>query len=163
MKIKEICEKLGVTRKGLYWMLEHNDFGKHAIKNKKTKRWSVDETAFEMLKDIRKKSRKVLVEVAPADPHSAETIHGMQLEIDRLTEQLKVLTLKFRQGVYLRNDVELIAKESEVLDASVKRRLLQLVDAFDKETTKSAIKRQLGDAEKQDENILEALGQTKLF
>ena len=163
MKIKEICEKLGVTRKGLYWILEHNDFGEHAKKNKKTKRWTIDDVAFEMLKDIRKRSMKVIVEEIPADPHAAETIHGMQLEIDRLTEQLKILTLKFRQGVYLRNDVELMANESKVLDDSTKRRLFQLVDAFDKETTKSAIKRQLSDAEKQDENILEALGQTKLF
>lgn len=163
MKIKDICEKLGVTRKGLYWMLEHNDFGEHAKQNKKTKRWTVDDTAFEMLKDIRKKSKKVIVEVAPADPHAEETIRGMQFEIDRLTEQLKYMVLKFRQGVYLRNDIELIAKESKVLDDSTKRSLLQLVNAFDKETTKSAIKRQLSDAEKQDENILEALGQTKLF
>lgn len=163
MKIKEICEQLGVTRKGLYWMLEHNDFGKHAVKNEKTKRWTIDDTAVEMLRDIRKKSKRVIVEVAPADPHAAETIRGMQLEIDRLTEQLKCLVLKFRQGVYLRNDVENIANESEVLDISVKRKLLQLVNAFDKETTKSAIKRQLDDAKKQDENILEALGQNKLF
>lgn len=162
MKIKEICEQLGVTRKGLYWMLEHNDLGKHAMKNEKTKRWTIDNTAFEMLKDIRKKSRKVIVEVAPADPHAAETIHGMQLEIARLTEQLKVLALKYRQGVYLRDDVKIIADESEELDISVKRKLLRLVDAFDKETTKSAIKRQLGAAKKQDENVLEDLGQTKL-
>lgn len=162
MKIKEICEQLGVTRKGLYWMLTHNDLGEHA-KRKPSGRWIIDDTAVEMLRDIRKKSKKVIVEVAPADPHAAETIRGMQLEINRLTKQLKIITLKFRQGIYLRNDINDIADESKTLDDNTKRRIKRLVDAFDKETSDSSVKKQLDAAKRQDEDILESLGQTKLL
>lgn len=156
MKIKEICEKLQITRKGLYWILEHNNFGKHAVKNEKTKRWTIDETGFEMIKDIRQKSKKVIVEVAPADPHVDATIRGMQIEIDHLKKQLETMTLKFRQGIYLRNSVEETVEDNKGLDSSIKREFLRLVAAFDKETTKTSIKRQLDEARKSGENILES-------
>lgn len=136
MKVKDICATLGVTRNGLYWMLENNDLQGHA-KRKPSGRWMIDDTAVEMLREIQKKSKKVIIEIAPADPHAAETIRGMQLEIARLNQQLKIMKLKHDQGVYLRNSIEDIAKESEVLDISTRRELLRLVSCFDKETSNS--------------------------
>ena len=136
MRVKDICATLGVTRNGLYWMLENNDLQGHA-KRKPSGRWMIDDTAVEMLREIHKKSKKVIIEIAPADPHAAETIHGMQLEIARLNQQLEIMKLKHDQGVYLRNSIEDIAKESEVLDVSTRRELLRLVSCFDKETSNS--------------------------
>lgn len=136
MKVKDICATLGVTRNGLYWMLENNDLQGHA-KRKHSGRWMIDDTAVEMLRKIRKKSKKVIIEIAPADPHAAETIRGMQFEIARLNQQLEIMKLKHDQGVYLRNSIEDIAKESEVLDVSTRRELLRLVSCFDKETSNS--------------------------
>lgn len=138
MRIKDICETLGVSRNGLYWMLENNDMQGHA-RRKPSGRWIIDDTAVEMLKDIRKKSRKVIVEIAPADPHADATIRGMQLEITRLKQQLEIMKLKHDQGVYLRNSIEDIANESEELDISAKRELLRLVNCFDKETKDSVV------------------------
>ena len=146
MRIKDICEALGVSRNGLYWMLENNDMQGHA-RRKPSGRWIIDDTAVEMLEDIRKKSRKVIVEIAPADPHADPhadaTIRGMQLEITRLNQQLEIMKLKHDQGVYLRNSIEDIANESEELDISAKRELLRLVSCFDKETKDSTIKKAL--------------------
>ena len=142
MRVKDICETLGVTRNGLYWMLENNDLQGHA-KRKPSGRWIIDDTAVEMLRDIRKKSKKVIVEVAPADPHAAETIRGMQLEIAKLTQQLKIMKMKHNQGIYLRNSIEDIANESKELDISVRRELLRLVNCFDRETMDSTIRRSL--------------------
>ena len=147
MRVKDICEILDVTRNGLYWMLENNDLQGHA-KRKSSGRWIIDDTAVEMLRDIRKKSKKVIVEVAPADPHAAETIRGMQLEIARLTQQLEIIKMKHNQGVYLRNSIEEIAKESEVLDISTSRELLRLVSCFDKETADSVVLKELKAAKK---------------
>ena len=134
MKVKDICATLGVTRNGLYWMLENNDLQGHA-KRKPSGRWMIDDTAVEMLREIRKKSKKVIIEIAPVDPHAAETIRGMQLEIARLNQQLELMKMKYNQGLYLRNSIEDIAKESEVLDISTKKELLRLVSCFDKETS----------------------------
>ena len=142
MRVKDICETLDVTRNGLYWMLEHNDLQDHA-KRKPSGRWMIDDTAVEMLRAIRKKSKKVIVEVAPADPHAAETIRGMQYEITRLNQQVELMKMKYNQGVYLRNSIEDIAKESEVLDVSIRRELLRLVSCFDKETSDSVVLKEL--------------------
>lgn len=142
MRVKDICAILGVTRNGLYWMLENNDLQNHA-KRKPSGRWAIDDTAVEMLRDIRKKSKKVIVEIAPADPHAAETIRGMQSEITRLNQQLELMKMKYNQGLYLRNSIEDIAKESEVLDISTGRELLRLVSCFDKETSNSVVLKEL--------------------
>ena len=142
MRVKDICETLDVTRNGLYWMLEHNDLQDHA-KRKPSGRWMIDDTAVEMLRAIRKKSKKVIVEVAPPDPHAAETIRGMQYEITRLNQQVELMKMKYNQGVYLRNSIEDIAKESEVLDILIRRELLRLVRCFDKETSDSVVLKEL--------------------
>lgn len=54
MRVKAICETLGVTRNGLYWMLENNDLQGHA-KQKLSRRWLIDDIAVEILREIRKK------------------------------------------------------------------------------------------------------------
>ena len=162
MKIKDICSALNITRPGLYWMLENNDLQGHATR-KPSGRWYIDDEGFELLKKIRKQSKHVLVEVTPTDPHTTEKIRGMQLEIDRLTEQLKLLSLKCAQGVYLRNSVEEVVSECKELDVQTKRQFLRLTAAFDNETSIKSLKKQLKSAKKQDENVLEMFGQNKLF
>lgn len=165
MKINEICKELDISRQGLYYMLENSELGCHAIK-KSNGRWLIDDTGFEMLRELRKKSRTVLVVKAPADKHAAEEKKGMQIEINNLATQLRAEQLKYEQGLFLANSVEELAKESKELDISIKRQLLRLVKAFRTETTERAIKKQLKaekKAKKPNEQALENIGQQSLF
>ena len=165
MKINEICKELNITRQGLYWMLEHNDFGEHA-KRKESGRWLIDSEGFEMLKDIRKRSKSILVIKEPADKHAAAQKRGMQIEIEKLASQLRSEQLKSEQGVFLANSIEDLAKESKGLDVSIKRQLLRLVKAFRSETKDTAIKKQLKaeqKAKKPNEQALENIGQQRLL
>ena len=134
MKIKEICEMLNVTRQGV-----------------------------EMLKEIRKQSKQVLVVTEPTDPHSAETISGMQSEINRLRAELEIMWIKHLQGVYLRNSIEDLVKDSKGLDIYAKRELNRLTKAFDDNIKDKAVKKQIKENKKANEPLLESLGQTKLF
>lgn len=165
MKINEICKALDITRQGLYWMLENNDLQGHAMR-KESGRWVIDDTGVEMLKELRKKSRTVLVVKEPVDKHAAAEKRGMQIEIEKLASQLRSEQLKSEQGVFLANSIEELAKESKVLDISIKRQLLRLVKAFRTETTERAIKKQLKAekrAKKPNEQVLENIGQQSLF
>lgn len=162
MKINEICKELDISRQGLYYMLENAELGCHAIK-KSNGRWSIDGTGFEMLKDLRKKSRTVLLVEKPADKHTKETMKGMQIEINNLATQLRGEQLRSEQGIFLANSIEELAKESKELDISIKRQLLRLVKAFRSETSERGIKKRLRAEKKVNEPLLESLGQTKLF
>lgn len=165
MKINEICKELDISRQGLYYMLENSELGCHAIK-KSNGRWLIDDTGFEMLKELRKKSRTVLLVEKPTDKHVKETMKGMQIEINNLATQLRSEQLKSEQGVFLANSIEELAKESKELDVSIKRQLLRLVKAFRSETSERTIKKQLRAeerAKRPNEKALENLGQTKLF
>ena len=165
MKIKEICEMLNVTRQGVYWMIEQsgNNLNGHAVR-KPSGRWTIDDEGVEMLKEIRKQSKQVLVIEKPADPHAEETMSGMKSEINRMLNDLIGLRMQAEQGVFLANSIEELAKESKVLDVSTKRELLRLVKAFRKETTETAIKKRLkAEKKQQSEQVLEAMGQERLF
>ena len=165
MKIKEICEMLNVTRQGVYWMIEQsgNNLNGHAVR-KPSGRWTIDDEGVEMLKEIRKQSKQVLVVTEPTDPHSAETISGMQSEINRLADELNAMRMRYEQGIFLANSIEELARESKGLDVSTKREMLRLVKAFRKETAETAIKKRLkAEKKQQSEQVLEAMGQERLF
>lgn len=167
MKINEICKELHITRQGLYWMIKHNEneLGEH-VKRTETGRLSIDNTGFEILKDIRKQSKSVLVVKEPVDKHAAEEKRGMQIEIDKLATELRKEQLKSEQGLFLANSIEELAKESKELDVSIKRQLLRLVKAFRAETKDSAIRKRLKaeqKAQKPNEQALENMGQQSLF
>lgn len=165
MKINEICKELDITRQGLYYMLETSKLGCHAIK-KSNGRWSIDETGFEMLRELRRKSKSVLVVKEPINEHAAEEKRGMQIEIDKLATELRKEQLKSEQGLFFANSVEELARESEGLDISVKRQLLRLVKAFRSETKDTAIRKRLKaeqKAQKPNEQALENMGQQSLF
>lgn len=166
MKIKEICEALNVTRQGVYWMIEQsgNNLNGHAIR-KPSGRWTIDDEGVELLREIRKQSKQVLVIEKPADPHAEETMQGMKSEINHMLDGLIGLRMQAEQGVFLANSIEDLAKESKVLDIATKRELLRLVKAFRKETAAPAIRKRVKAEKKkqQSEQVLEAMGQTQLF
>lgn len=164
MKIKEICEALNVTRQGVYWMIEQsgNNLNGHAVR-KPSGRWAIDDEGVELLREIRKQSKQVLVVKEPADPHSADTIKGMELEINRLRAELEVMWMKYLQGVYLRNSVEDLVKDGKGLDVYAQRELNRLAKAFDDNIKDKAVKKQIRENRKANEPLLESLGQTKLF
>lgn len=165
MKINEICKELDITRQGLYYMLETAELGGHAIK-KSNGRWLIDETGFKMLKELRRKSKSVLVVKEPVNKHAAEEKRGMQIEIEKLASQLRSEQLKSEQGVFLANSIEELAKESKGLDVSIKRQLLRLAKAFRAETKDTAIRKRLKaeqKAQKPNEQALENMGQQSLF
>lgn len=164
MKIKEICEALSVTRQGVYWMIEQsgNNLNGHAVR-KPSGRWAIDDEGVELLREIRKQSKQVLVVTEPADPHAAETISGMQSEINRLADELNAMRMRYEQGIFLANSIEELARESKGLDVSVKREMLRLVKAFRKETAETAIKKRLKAEKKPSEQVLEAMGQSRLI
>lgn len=168
MKIKEICELLNVTRQGLYWMIEQseNNLNGHAVRKQPSGRWIIDDEGVDMLREIRKQSKQVLLVTEPADTHAAETIKGMQSEINRLTNALTAMQMRYEQGTFLANSIEDLAKESKGLDISIKREMLRLVKAFREETADSTINKRLKadkKQEKQSEQVLEAMGQTRLL
>lgn len=162
MKISEICKELNISRQGLYWMIESNDMKGHAVR-KPSGRWKIDNEGVEILREIRKKSKQVLVVEKPADPHVDETIRGMELEIARLRGELEVMYLKYLQGVYLRNSVKDLVKEGKGLDIYVKRELSRLAKAFDDNIKDRAVKKRIKENKKANEPLLESLGQMKLF
>ena len=143
MKIKDACAKLEITRYGLYWLLnQHADkVGDHATK-KPNGRWQIDEEAVEILRGIREKSRKVIVEKEPADPHVAETIRGMQITIDNLRAEIAKLELIRDQGLYLRNSIEDILNDFN-LDPELERALARPVTHFNTQTSKKVLKKSL--------------------
>ena len=164
MKIKEICEALSVTRQGVYWMIEQsgNNLNGHAVR-KPSGRWAIDDEGVELLREIRKRSKQVLVVTEPADPYSAETIKGMEQEISRLRAELEVMWMKYLQGVYLRNSIEDLTKDSKGLDVSAIRELNRLTKAFDDNIKDKAVKKRIKENQKANEPLLESLGQTRLF
>ena len=164
MKISEICKELNISRQGLYWMIEKtgDNLNGHAIR-KASGRWKIDDEGVNLLREIREKSKQVLIVKKPADPHVDETIKGMELEIAHLRSELEIMYTKYLQGVYLRNSVRDLVEEGKGLDVYAKRELSRLAKAFDNNIKDRAVKKRIKECRKANEPLLESLGQTKLF
>lgn len=143
MTIKEICTTLAITRQGLYWMLkEHKkEIRNHAIQ-RPNGRWQIDEKAVDILREIQKKSKKVIVEKAPADPHVAEEIRGMQLVIDRLTEANELLKLKAYQGLLLADAMDNVLADYD-FEPEAQRAIRLQIKYYKSHTTAQSLKREL--------------------
>ncbi len=150
MKIKEICAKLQVTYPGLYWLLEEHkkEIGNHAIK-KENGRWQMDDEVVDILLRIQKRSKKVIVEKEPADPHAAETIRGMQLAIDQLREENEKLKLRVNQGLYLHDAMENVLQDYD-LPPEVQRAIGVQLKYFVEHISEQAIKKELKRLKKSD-------------
>lgn len=143
MKVKEICEKLGVTYPGLYWLLEEHkaELGDHAVK-KENGRWRLDDVVVDILLDVQKKSKRVIVEKEPADPHTAETIRGMECELEKLREANKKLVLKVNQGLYLCDAMDNVLTDYD-LDPEVQRAIGMQINYYKRQTSDKEIIKQL--------------------
>lgn len=143
MRIKDACEKLKITRHGLYWLLnEHADKVKSHAVRKPNGRWQIDEEAVDILRKIQEKSKKIIVEREPADPHVAETIRGMQITIDNLRAEIAKLELIKDQGLYLRNSIEDILRDFK-LDPELERALSRPVAHFNTQTSEKVLKKEM--------------------
>lgn len=148
MRIKDACNELKITRHGLYWLLnEHADKVKsHAVK-KANGRWQIDEEAVDILRKIQEKSKKVIVEKEPADPHVAETIRGMQIAIDNLRAEIAKLELIRDQGLYLRNSIEDVLNDF-TLDPELERALSRPLAHFNSQTSEAGLRKEMKKASK---------------
>lgn len=148
MKIKDACNELKITRHGLYWLLtEHADKVKsHAVK-KANGRWQIDEETVDILRKIQEKSKKVIVEKEPADPHVAETIRGMQIAIDNLRAEIAKLELIRDQGLYLRNSIEDVLNDF-TLAPELERALSRPLAHFNSQTSEAGLRKEMKKASK---------------
>lgn len=148
MKIKDACNELGITRYGLYWLLNKHSItlGSHAVR-KPNGRWQIDEKAVEILREIQKRSKKFIVEKEPADPHVAETIRGMRITIDNLRAEIAKLELIKDQGLYLRNSIEDVLQDFK-LDPELERALSRPLAHFNSQTSEAGLRKEMKKASK---------------
>lgn len=139
MKIQEICDSLNVTRQGLYWLLDrHEDeLGNH-VHRSASGRWSIDNEAVELLREIILDSKKVIIK---NEPNIDKTISGMKLFIEQQKEEIEKLKLKNQYGVLLRNDIENVLSDHE-LEPEIIRALSAAVRFFNKQTSDVEIKKE---------------------
>lgn len=145
MKIMEICKELNMTRQGLYYLLkEHaNDEGiaGHVTRDTKGK-WAIDETALETLREIRMKSKRVIVSKT-SDEAMNETIRGMELKIRDLNEEIRKLEIIKEQAEMLHDAIADFTKGHPEMDKALQRELLSAVKFYDNNTTPNAVRKEL--------------------
>lgn len=173
MKVSEICKELDITRQGLYYLLENSDLKGHAVKDSQTRRWTVDDEGFEILKELRRKNKKVMVDRI-GDKEIANEIHELQLHIRQLQMENRMLTKKLEHAQTEIGMVEDIAQAvGQSTPETTKRDLLGCVKSFRNKTTDRAIRKEIKTEDdraakaarkgKADPARLEALGQETLF
>lgn len=142
MKVMEICKELDMTRQGLYYLLkEHaNDEGiaGHVTRDEKGK-WTIDETARDTLKEIRMKSKRVVV-AQTSDENINSTIRGMELRIRDLNEQIRKLEIIKEQAEMLHDAVAGFTKDHPEIDKALQRELQAAVKFYDNNTLDKSIK-----------------------
>lgn len=142
MKIMDICKELDMTRQGLYYLLkEHSQdegIAGHVTRDEKGK-WTIDKTALETLREIRMKSKRVIV-AKTSDKAMNETIRGMELKIRDLNAQIRKLEIVKEQAEMLRDTVADIARECPDLDRALKKALLVAVKYYDANTKEKSIR-----------------------
>lgn len=145
MKIMDICKELDMTRQGLYYLLkEHSQdegIAGHVTRDGKGK-WAIDETALETLREIRMKSKRVIV-AKTSDEAMNETIRGMELKIRDLNEQIRKLDIIKEQAEMLHDAVADFIKDHPEIDKALQRELLQALKYYDNNTTPNAVRKEL--------------------
>lgn len=143
MKVMKICKELDMTRQGLYYLLkEHaNDEGiaGHVTRDEKGK-WTIDETARDTLKEIRMKSKRVVV-AQTSDENINSTIRGMELRIRDLNEQIRKLEIIKEHAEMMHTDLnEFIKEHGPEIDPAFRRELKAMVDFYDDSTKDKSIR-----------------------
>lgn len=141
MKTKDICEKLTLTRQGLYFMIKkHKEaLGKHVYKNNE-RRWEVDDEGLAILKEEREKNKTVIVQPT-SDEAIASTIRGMEIKIHDLENEIRALKEIQVQGEILLNSVDDTVHEMET--GEQRRNLAAAIKFYKMHTTKDAVKKVL--------------------
>lgn len=142
MKIMEICKELDMTRQGLYYLLkEHSQddgIAGHVTRDEKGK-WAIDETALETLREIRMKSKRVIVAKTSNEVING-TIRGMELKIRDLNEEIRKLEIIKEQAEMLHDAVADFTKDHPGLDKALQRELLAAVKFYDNNTHDQSIR-----------------------
>ena len=142
MKIMDICKELDMTRQGLYYLLQEHSHDEgiagHVTRDEKGK-WTIDTTALETLREIRMKSKRVIV-AKTSDEAMNETIRGMELKIRDLNEEIRKLDIIKEQAEMLHDAVADFIKDHPEIDKALQRELLAAVKFYDNNTHDKSIR-----------------------
>ncbi len=150
MKIFEIEKALGLSRAGLNWLLHHraDELKGHAVQNPKTKRWSIDDEGFRILKEIRKQSTRVIVDPI-GDEAVRNTLKDLQYRVRQLEQDNRILNKKVEYGKAAITMVEGITLAmEETAPKIVFEKLTNCVKEYRRCTTDRAVKKALREKEK---------------